>query len=1369
VRNIFIAITVISVLALCPAVLANNELNKKIDPTLGIKFDEKGTLLLNGHSTKTLAVSKHLDFNGKEQVTVHQNNDDISQRCFVEFTTPSLSRFKKSLTKGNRFTSHQVNGDKTSFQAKTVNHVQQIKSQQSQFIQQVQSQFAGVAIVRQFEKAMNSIVINADQKTINKIAQLPNVKRVTKEQRFHTSLTESVPLINAPAVWQSKDENGVLLEGEGVTVAIIDTGIDYTHPDLGGCLGEGCKVVAGWDFVNNDDDPMDGGGHGTHVAGIVAAESENYSGVAPKAKLYAIKVLSDEGWGTDTDIIAGIEYAVDPDGDPLTDDAVDIINMSLGGGGEPDSPLSVATDAAVDAGVIVVVAAGNDGSYGAINNTSPANAVKAITVASSTKSDQLSGFSSKALLEENVAMKPEITAPGSDINAPYLSHELSSLSGTSMASPHVAGAIALLKQAKPSLTAQQAKELLSASAIDLGLDPLAQGLGRIDILAALDVDTVIPEGMINFGILDETQETWSNDASFTIKNLTDNEQTYQLSVSDDFTNLAVLSLSETEVVVPAQSEVIIDVNITVADVINFPTSSQGGGIYHANIHVDNGSKAYRVPFAFQHATILTINNNTNAEVSVLIKSANGDFNEWPFLFPNGTTEIIVPNETLSVTSIYSLTASDFPDLLPEGSRGKGVTQELIEISGETEFTITGESLSEVIGVNSFKDLSGNDQAISDLSSGNYSFEIYGDWLHTSWMVSGGADYYFVLGDMFTDTKVNLHARYSYQDDVNPELSHFYNAYYEKGSEDYNNPLFDINLAVAPYFKFSFAPELTTHNNASLYVGDRFIRSYYQDIQPEAVFVYSSTDASQNRFFTDIGLYVSDSEMGNRLIASTGAISLNETGGLNQHAFWEDVILGTIPNTEHIVSANSTYWTGLMMFDQDSIAIHYQSDNSDSSLQSYIANPLRFNFGDLNSRYQFLCDNEPQEEASFYPGEFEALTFDIPELVCDDFAIEISYDNYLNNSKYRSSVRYSLNQETGGDFDHLKKIQLFEGDKQVLDQVIDKINPHLITEFTHIEYNEITLFLQLDGQEWQELNTYQIDNTLRADLDMVSGSHIANLKIETVRSGGVTATHRLNGFFTIGLSAGSENDVDDDGITNDLDTDNDNDGVSDEEDAFPFNSAETADFDNDGIGNNADTDDDNDGVSDANDAFPLDASEQFDFDEDGFGDNADLDDDNDGVDDANDLFPLNENEHEDTDLDGIGNNADSDDDNDFVADVDDAFPLDANEQYDFDGDGIGDNADLDDDNDSVNDEVDAFPFDATESADTDGDGLGNNADTDDDNDGVSDANDYYPLDSSRSQKPVTPTKSDKSGGGGSTGLIFIVLLSTLVMRKYKFYT
>ena len=185
------------------------------------------------------------------------------------------------------------------------------------------------------------------------------VKRIFPDEKVYALLDNSVPLINATAVWQLQDANGNPVTGKGVVVAILDTGVDYTHPDLGGCKGFGCKVKGGYDFVNDDWDPMDNDGHGTMVAGIIAANGA-LKGVAPDAELLVYKVLepseSGPASGDTSDVIAGIDEAIK--------DGADIICMSLGGElGVTDDALESAVSRAVDAGVIVVAAAGNDGPY----------------------------------------------------------------------------------------------------------------------------------------------------------------------------------------------------------------------------------------------------------------------------------------------------------------------------------------------------------------------------------------------------------------------------------------------------------------------------------------------------------------------------------------------------------------------------------------------------------------------------------------------------------------------------------------------------------------------------------------------------------------------------------------------------------------------------------------------------------------------------------------------------------------------------------------------------------------------------------------------------------------------------------------------
>jgi subtilisin family serine protease len=241
--------------------------------------------------------------------------------------------------------------------------------------------------VRRFGLLSDSVAMTVHEGDLAALRRLPGVAAVVPDTPVHALTDVSVPLIGAPDVWKRKGPDGTAVRGNGVRVALLDSGVDYRHPDLGGGFGPGHKVVAGHDFVNDDDDPMDDNGHGTHVAGIVAAKAAGpggITGVAPDATLTAYKVMDDSGSGYTSDIIAGLEAATDP-ANPYR---ADVVNMSLGGPGDGTDPLGLAATAAVRAGVVVVAAAGNDGP-GPETVGTPAAADGVIAVGASTSGVRL--------------------------------------------------------------------------------------------------------------------------------------------------------------------------------------------------------------------------------------------------------------------------------------------------------------------------------------------------------------------------------------------------------------------------------------------------------------------------------------------------------------------------------------------------------------------------------------------------------------------------------------------------------------------------------------------------------------------------------------------------------------------------------------------------------------------------------------------------------------------------------------------------------------------------------------------------------------------------------------------------------------------
>ncbi len=257
--------------------------------------------------------------------------------------------------------------------------------------------------------------------------------------------------------------------GIGVNIAIIDTGVDYTHPDLGGCLGATCKVIGGYDTVDDDPDPFDENGHGTHVAGIAAGTGLS-NGVAQGAKILAYRALNAAGSGTFATTIEAIERAIA--------DGAHIINMSLGSSSAPPgNPLNLAVREAVKQGVLVVASAGNNGpQWGTIS--SPGNEELALTVGAIRSDDMVAAFSSRGPSRINFALKPDVSAPGVDILSAVPGGGHLRLSGTSMAAPHVAGIAALYRERMPQSDVLAIKARIIQSARPLNQPLWHTGLGK---------------------------------------------------------------------------------------------------------------------------------------------------------------------------------------------------------------------------------------------------------------------------------------------------------------------------------------------------------------------------------------------------------------------------------------------------------------------------------------------------------------------------------------------------------------------------------------------------------------------------------------------------------------------------------------------------------------------------------------------------------------------------------------------------------------------------------------------------------------------------------------------------------------------------
>ncbi|MBP2329005.1 subtilisin family serine protease/ethanolamine utilization microcompartment shell protein EutS [Kibdelosporangium banguiense] len=331
----------------------------------------------------------------------------------------------------------------------------------------------------------NLAVVNASAMAVDKNgAAWPalagaGVRKVWLDGKRKATLDRSTAQIGAPAAWQAGHT------GAGVKVAVLDTGVDQTHPDLA------TREVAEKNFTSSRD-AVDRVGHGTHVASTIAGTGAKangkYKGVAYGASILDGKVLDDGGSGYDSWIIAGMEWAVGQ--------GAKIVNMSLGGGdtSEIDPMEDAVNTLSAKHGTLFVIAAGNAGPRPETIG-SPGSADAALTVGAVNRDDSIADFSSRGPRVGGGAVKPEITAPGVDIAAAQaagtrmgkpVADGYVAASGTSMATPHVAGVAALLAQVHPDWTGEQLKATLTASAKPNNkLTALDQGAGRVDVARAI--------------------------------------------------------------------------------------------------------------------------------------------------------------------------------------------------------------------------------------------------------------------------------------------------------------------------------------------------------------------------------------------------------------------------------------------------------------------------------------------------------------------------------------------------------------------------------------------------------------------------------------------------------------------------------------------------------------------------------------------------------------------------------------------------------------------------------------------------------------------------------------------------------------------
>ncbi|MBR9876218.1 MAG: S8 family serine peptidase [Vibrionaceae bacterium] len=468
------------------------------------------------------------------------------------------------------------------------------------------------------------------------------------KQSVGTTLTPTVPLTGALG------PSAVTFNGEGVTVAVLDTGYDVEHRDLQG------QVVGSKDFSYSSNGVDDLNGHGTHTASTIAgtgAESNGYwEGMAPGADLLIGKVLSNSGGGSTYGIISGMIWAVES--------GADIVNMSLGGSATAcEGPMVDVVEAFRDQ-ALFVISAGNSFTRETVG--SPGCAPSALTVAALDRENQTAVFSSRGPSPDGHSAKPDIGSQGVDVVAAASggigSNAYHSLSGTSMSAPHVAGGAAIVLQARPELSPVQLKRVLTSSVFDNDAHVLEQGAGPMDVNRAI-TQPVIAAPNVELGRFVDVASAGSVEASVTLTNISDTDVSYKLSLDligeDGKTKLpaTLAGLGVKSVTVPANGSV--DVPVWIEPQVALRDGAYGtitGRIKGVSIGQSDDQITVPVSFMIQPPEVqLTLNaydNRGKPATNVSKAYIINEEDDWgrALYFSNGQASISLPKGNYSVVS-----------------------------------------------------------------------------------------------------------------------------------------------------------------------------------------------------------------------------------------------------------------------------------------------------------------------------------------------------------------------------------------------------------------------------------------------------------------------------------------------------------------------------------------------------------------------------------------------------------------------------------------------------------------------------------------------------------------------------------------------
>lgn len=413
---------------------------------------------------------------------------------------------------------YSLRGDQDSINTQVVQILQEKATRSHQWILNYAEQSGEIKDVKSFWIA-NMVGMKATPNAIREIAKNSEVEQIflDEEQQFISYFPAEperaawgLAKIGSPTVNQT-------YKGKGIIVAVIDTGVNYNHVDLSG------RVLKGKDCYNNDMDPMDDNGHGTHCSGTVAGTTY---GVAPEATILAVKVLSGGGSGSWQNVADGVQYVA------TYTPKVNVASMSLGGGAPIQQVLRDALTNAVNMGIYFAIAAGNSGP-GTSTIGTPGDQKDIVSVGATDSNDLIASFSSRGPVTAygTSYIKPDVSAPGVSITSCWIGSNTASntISGTSMATPHVAGLMALVLNAKPGISYTTMYNILttSAKALGTGRPNNIYGYGRIDAVKAISTPAMSSQERLDI----EQEFTFDITAGGTIvKNITKENPLWETNV-----------------------------------------------------------------------------------------------------------------------------------------------------------------------------------------------------------------------------------------------------------------------------------------------------------------------------------------------------------------------------------------------------------------------------------------------------------------------------------------------------------------------------------------------------------------------------------------------------------------------------------------------------------------------------------------------------------------------------------------------------------------------------------------------------------------------------------------------------------------------